>query len=109
GRPARIAKKIEDYKKAQVRRTAIKRSLYVNDPYERWTIEAGKEDDGTWGIWATYEGRMTESEYEADQIERRKRSEEALARNRRRELMKQTTLARSALSGTLRPPRVDKG
>lgn len=106
GRTARIMKGIETYKLGNQRAAGIRRGLHIHDSYDRWTIDCGKEDDGTWGIWATYEGRMTETEHEADELARRKRSEEALRQRRRRELTKQTTLARSAASGALRPPRV---
>jgi hypothetical protein len=107
GRTARIVKNVESYKKAITLRTNIRRSLNTHDPYERWTLASGKEDDGTWGIWATFEGIMSEDEYQAAQLERAKRSEKALAQRRRKELIAQTTLARSSLSGALRPPRVD--
>lgn len=111
GRRGRVMRGIESSHKASWNRQNIIRSLKGNDPYDRWLVEVGREDNQTWSIWVTYEGKMNEEEFAQDEREREERkakgSQAAKDEALRRKLAVQARNApvdRSPLSASLRPP-----
>src|SRR5271169_4228037 len=63
GRRARVMKRIETGDLARSTKGNIKYSLRRHNAYNRWKIESGREDDGTWSIWVTFDGLMNEDEF----------------------------------------------
>jgi hypothetical protein len=106
GRPARIVRGLETSKQATGTKSSIIRSLRNHDPYERWTTATGKDDDGTFGVWATYEGRMNEQEFAEYERERTRRWDIMKKERLRHQLIRQQEVGRSALAASLRPPVV---
>lgn len=107
GRRARIMRDIRTAKKAQGQKTNIVRSLRDHDKYENWTLNVAKEEKGTWSIFITYEGRLTEVEYQAKMARSAKRYADNMAAARRNKLTRQQQLGNSLLSARLRPPTID--
>jgi len=108
GRRARVARGM-DTKNAGWKRNNIVRSLRNHDPYQKWKVETGKEDDGTVSIWVTYEGKMNEDEYLQEQRERQARHEAMKKNMLKNKLARQADVGRSALSASLRPPTLRGG
>ena len=107
GRTARIARKLDSSYDAAKIKSSIMRSLYNQDPYERWETATAKDDDGTFGVWVTYQGRMSEQEYvlaEKQRLERQDKRNRQLMHNR---MIRQQEVGRSSLAASLRPPVID--
>lgn len=106
GRRARIMRDIRTSVKAQGQKSNILRSLHNHDKYENWTVNVAKEEKGTWSIFITFEGRLTEQEYQAKMAKTAKRYADNLAAARRNKLIKQQRLGNSLLSANLKPPTI---
>ena len=107
GRRARVDRGKPKWTDAHGIRNNIKRSLTNHDPYERWKIETGKEDDGTYSVWVTYEGRMNEDEYQAAELVRRQKGEALKKQMLKNKIIRQQDVGRSTLAAAIRPPVVD--
>lgn len=106
GRRARILRDFQTGEHARGQRSNIIRALLTHDEFDRWKIESGKEDDGTWSIWATYEGRMNESEHAKWRAERTALGIQIKTQILRGKLRnrEKAIVERSTLSASLRPP-----
>jgi hypothetical protein len=106
GRRARVVRDIESGLKARIVKQNIDRSLWGNDSYQNWKLETAKEDDGTWGLYATYLGRFSEVEHAA-RVRKREDNGARTKRNMRlAKLNKAERLRRSSLAASIRPPIV---
>jgi len=84
----------------------IKRALERHDPYEIWKLERFRNDEGDYEIFCTYEGKMSEAEYLKKMRLREQRGDVIRQGRLKNQLKKEKALARSMLSGSLRPPTV---
>lgn len=106
GRQARIARGLDTTKKATGLKSTIMRSLRNSDPYEHWTTRTAKDDDGTFGVWVTYDGRMNEAEYMEYEKARLERYDKMMRQRLHNKLVRQQEVGRSTLAASLRPPVV---
>lgn len=104
GRRARIIRGVAKSIQANGAKTNIKRSCYTHNPRERWKFEIAKDDDGTYGIWATYWGVMSEEEFDQSEQERKIIGDRIKAQKRAKRIRDAQKLERSRLSSSLRPP-----
>ena len=106
GRRGRIDRGYEKWEAAHIKRNNIVQSLRKHDDHEKWKLETAREDDGTYSIWCTYEGRMNEEEFEQRERTRAARYDQMKRQMLRNKMAKQSAVARSTLSASLRPPTV---
>jgi hypothetical protein len=105
--PGRIAKidEVKDAKAAKMKMQNIRSSLENADDHERWTITSRKQDDGKVGLWACYEGVMTESQFLEYQLERSKRAKKSTQGKLAAQAKRAQALARiRPIGGGLKPP-----
>lgn len=74
------------------------------DPRSKWKIESSKADDGTYGVWVTYNGVMSDAEFE--EAEARFAYNSRQAKLRKINAQQRRVLQRSRLNPSLRPPVV---
>ncbi len=104
GRRARVLRDLRDKNVARARVGNIKKSLRERDPRSKWKIESAKADDGTYGVWVTYNGVMSDKEYE--EYEARFAYNSRQAKLRLINSQQKKVLQRSRLNPSLRPPVV---
>ena len=103
GRRARVLRNLTKVN-AQARWQTIQNSLWERDPKSKWKIESAKADDGTYGIWVTYEGVYSEDEFKERVALRAYRSRRS--KLQRLNYQQRKALKRSLLNPTLKPPVV---
>ncbi len=107
GRRARVLRDMST-KEANWKRKNIKIGLKNHDPYQKWKVETGKEDDGTVSVWVTYEGKMNEDEYRQHLRDTAVRYDAMKKKMLKNKLARQQAVGQSTLSASLRPPTVGR-
>lgn len=107
GRRARVLRQLKNGTTARARGNNIRKSLRQRDPRSKWKIESAKADDGTYGIWVTYNGVMSDQEYEEAEALHDYRSRQAKLRIIKSQ--QRQVLRRSLHNPSLRPPVVRPG
>jgi len=104
GRRARVCRDLRDIVMARGRAQNIRRSLRDRDPRSKWKVEQGKMDDDTYSIWVTYNGVMSEAEYqEAVALHEYRSKRSKLVQKKARD---KKILRAMRLNPTLKPPVV---
>jgi hypothetical protein len=106
GRTARVLRDLPTRKGAVGQGANIMRSLRKADKYEDWTMNVRKEENNTWSIYLTYNGRLNEEEYQQRETRRAAHYARNMAISRRKQLEAAQVLGHSVLSGSLKPPTV---
>jgi hypothetical protein len=104
GRRARVLRDLKNKDIARARVGNMRNSLRERDPRSKWKIESAKADDGTYGVWVTYNGVMSDKEYEEREALFAYRSRQAKLRLMNSQ--KKKVLQRSLRNPSLRPPVV---
>ena len=110
GRRARVLSELKTSELAQNRKRKIDEAMQKANPRERWEINTRREETGTYGVWVTYHGVMTEAEYLKDCVARQAKKDVHAARvlaKQARTAGRVVGLRPSAYNPRLRPPRVD--
>lgn len=104
--PNRRARILRDLKPTQYpnRLASLRASLRKRDPRSKWKIEQAKQDDGLYSVYVTYQGVMSDAEYEEAVALHQWRSRETKRKLAEKERKKE--LKRSPLNPTLKPPTI---
>ena len=70
--------------------TRIRKRFRDQRPYEKWRLRVRllQDDSGVYGVFATYQGVMTESEYQIEQVRLAEAKARALRAAKKREAIK---------------------
>ena len=104
GRMARVHRDIRTAKQANSKVENIRRSLRSHDAREDWLISRAKDDDGTYGVWVAYRGRLSDEEFAEQEKLRAYRSDALKKIKRTAAIKRQEQAARDRVSTSLRPP-----
>lgn len=107
GRRARVLYGIKSSRGAMSRKQNIERGLRIHNDHDSWLVESRKDDDtATWGIWVTYNGVLTETEFLAREHDRAVRSATMKKAQMRNQAKRAEQLGVSRFNSSLRPPTI---